>query len=174
MGNSHPTDAPHSVYRCWGVDRWLALEIHSDEEFKVLAKIINMPELINDDRFSDMASRKKNEAELDRIIGAWIRQRDRDWMVGEFCKNGLAAAPSRDARDFWADRHLRDRGSIVTIDHPELGPLDIQSSAWKIDGQTPEVKRAPFLGEHNQYVLQELLGLSDNEMADLREKDIIL
>jgi len=174
MGNAHPKYAPHNVYRCWGVDRWLALEIHSDEEFKILAEIISKPELIKDARFSDMASRKKNEAELDRIIGAWIRQRDRDWMVEEFCKHGLAAAPSRDARDFYADRHLRDRGSIISVDHPELGPLQLQASPWKIDGRTPEVTRAPLLGEHNQYVLGELLGLRDDEIAELRQKEIIM
>jgi benzylsuccinate CoA-transferase BbsF subunit len=58
-GNTHPYYAPHSVYRCWGVDRWLALEIHSDEEFAILMKIIGKSELANDPRFTGMVSRKK-------------------------------------------------------------------------------------------------------------------
>ena len=174
MGNAHPLYAPHSVYRCWGVDRWLALEIHSDEEFAILMKIIGQPELSADPRFSDMNSRKNNEEELDQIIGDWICRRDRDWMVNEFCKAGLIAAPSRNGRDLYADRHLRDRQAFATIKHPEIGELELPAPPFKIDGIEIPAIRAPLLGEHNEYVLSELLGLNDNEIADLRDKDIIM
>jgi len=174
MGNSHPYYAPHNVYRCWGVDRWLALEIHSDEEFAILMEIIGQPELSTDPRFVDMSSRKKNEKKLDRIIGDWIRQRDRDWMVNEFCNAGLAASPSRNGRDLYADRHLRDRKAFVTIDHPEIGKLELPAPPFKIDGLEIPAVCAPLLGEHNEYVLSKLLGLSDKEIADLRDKDIIM
>jgi len=79
MGNAHPEYAPHNVYRCWGVDRWLALEIHSDDEFSNLANVIGRPELAEDAHFASMASRKKNEPELDQFIEEWTCQRDRDW-----------------------------------------------------------------------------------------------
>jgi len=174
MGNTHPVYAPHSVYRCWGVDRWLALEIHSDKEFAILTRIINKPELSEDPRFTNMASRKKNESELDKIIEGWTRQRDRDWMVDEFCKAGLAASPSRDARDLYADTHLKARHAFVTIDHPELGELELVGMPWKMSDLEMARIHAPLLGEHNQYVLNELLGLSDIEIANLRKKDIIM
>lgn len=174
MGNSHPTYAPHNVYRCWGVDRWLALEIHSDEEFAKLADIINRPELAEDHRFADMASRKRNETELDQIIGAWIRQRDRDWMAEEFCRAGLAAAPSRNGMDIYADPHLRARGSIVPINHPELGELELIRVPWKMGDRETVMAPAPQLGADNTYVLGELLGLSEKGMADLRQKEIII
>jgi len=173
-GNSHPTYAPHNVYRCWGVDRWLALEIHTDEEFKKLTEIINMPELASDPRFIDMASRKANEAELDRIIGAWIRKRDGDWMVEEFCRSGLIAAPSRNGRDIYADRHLRDREAMLTINHPERGEFEAIAPPWKMSGFTKEYIHAPLLGQHNEDILKNLLNLSENEISDLREKEIIL
>jgi crotonobetainyl-CoA:carnitine CoA-transferase CaiB-like acyl-CoA transferase len=173
-GNTHPYYAPHSVYRCWGVDRWLALEIHSDEEFATLMKIIGKPELTSDPRFTSMVSRKKNEQELDRIIDEWTRQRDRDWMVNELCEAGLMATPSRDGRDLYADDHLRARGAFVTINHPEIGELELFAPPFRIkDIEIPAV-RAPLLGEHNEYVLGELLGLTDQEIAILRDKDIIM
>jgi crotonobetainyl-CoA:carnitine CoA-transferase CaiB-like acyl-CoA transferase len=174
MGNAHPRYAPHNLYRCWGVDRWLALEIHSDEEFKILAKIINMPDLAFDSRFSDMASRKKNEKELDLIITNCTKQRDRDWMVEEFCRAGLAAAPSRDARDIYADRHLRDRNTIIKLFHPEMGEIEFMGPPWKMSNCSIEPVHAPILGQHNKYVLNELLGLSEDEISDLRKKEIIL
>jgi crotonobetainyl-CoA:carnitine CoA-transferase CaiB-like acyl-CoA transferase len=173
-GNSHPTYAPHNVYRCWGVDRWLALEIHSDEEFMKLANIMNRPELAEDPRFSEMASRKRNELVLDQIIEAWTRQRDRDWMAGEFCRAGLAAAPSRNGSDLYADPHLRARGSIVPINHPELGELELIRVPWRIGDRETPMAAAPQLGAHNTYVLGELLGLSEKEMADLKQKEIIM
>jgi crotonobetainyl-CoA:carnitine CoA-transferase CaiB-like acyl-CoA transferase len=174
IGNAHPRFAPHGVYRCWGVDRWLALEIHSDEEFAVLAKIINQPELADDPRFRIMASRKENEAELNRIIESWTHLRDRDWMVNEFCQAGLAAAPSREGRDLYADPHLKARQAFVKIDHPEAGELELVGSPWKIGDLPPPVRCAPLLGEHNDYVLKDLLGMTDNEIEDLRRKEIIV
>jgi benzylsuccinate CoA-transferase BbsF subunit len=174
MGNGHPTLAPHNVYRCWGVDRWLALEIHSDEEFATLAGVIGREELARDPRFADMASRKKNEETLDEIIESWTRERDRDWMVEELCSAGLAAAPSRDAWDLYADPHLRAREAFVTVDHPELGELELVGPPWKMSGGQAELRHAPLLGEDNEYVLQELLGLSAEEVAELRRNEVIL
>jgi benzylsuccinate CoA-transferase BbsF subunit len=174
MGNRHPEFAPHNVYRCWGVDRWLALEVHTNEEFAALVNVIGIPELAKDPRFVDMESRKKNEVELDRIIEGWTRQRDRDWMANEFCRAGIAAAPSRDWRDLYADPHLRARKAFVTVDHPELGKLELVGAPWKMSDYEMPARHAPLLGEHNDYVLRELLGLSNAEVAELRSKDIIM
>lgn len=174
MGNAHPVYAPHSVYRCWGVDRWLALEVHTDEEFKALARIIGQPELASDPRFGHMASRKQNEPALDQLIENWTHQRDRDWMVEEFCLAGIAAAPVRDEKDLYADRHLRARLAFVKVDHPEVGELEFAGAPWEIDGSIMNMTPAPLLGEHNQYVLQDLLGLSEDEIGILRANGVIL
>jgi len=174
MGNAHPTCAPHNVYRCWGVDRWLALEVHSDDEFATLASVIGMPGLAKDPRFADMASRKKNESALNRLIEEWTRARDRDWTVNEFCQAGLAAAPSRDGRDLYADPHLKARGAFVTVEHPELGELELVGAPWKMSGSEAAINHAPLLGEHNDYVLRELLGLSKVEVDKLRKQDVIM
>jgi crotonobetainyl-CoA:carnitine CoA-transferase CaiB-like acyl-CoA transferase len=174
IGNAHPRYAPHNVYPCWGVDRWLALEIHSDEEFVKLAQVITKPELASDPLFADMASRKKNEKELDRVIASWTKERDRDWTVREFCKAGLIAAPSREARDIYADDHLLARGGLVRVDHPELGELELVRVPWRINDQLVPMTAAPQLAKHNQYVFGEILGLGDDEIADLRNKKIIM
>ncbi|MBI4767304.1 MAG: CoA transferase [Deltaproteobacteria bacterium] len=174
MGNRHPFYCPHNVYRCWGVDRWLALEIHSDREFTLLAQIISRPELAGDSRFVDQTSRKQNENELDCLIESWTSQRDRDWMVKEFSQAGLAASPSREARDVYADPHFRQRNAFLSIEHPEIGHLEILDTPWKISGLQKPNRHAPLLGEHNDYVLKELLGMSDDEIQELQEKDIIM
>jgi len=174
MGNAHPLYAPHNVYPCWGVDRWLALEIHCDEEFVTLCNLMGRSELAADARFADMASRKQNEAELDRAIEAWTRERDRDWLANHMCEAGLRAAPSRDHRDLYADPHLRARGAFARVEHPEAGELELVGTPWRLSGTEAEVRRAPLLGEHNDVVLGELLGLSEAEINELRRRDVIL
>jgi len=172
MGNAHPYFAPHNVYRCWGVDHWLALEVHSDEEFASLTRVIGKPELAQDKRFKTMKARKRNERTLNRIIEEWTRQRDRDWMVNEFCQAGIAAAPSRNWQDIYADPHLHARNAFIEVQHPELGPLELVGVPWKMSDYTPPQKYAPLLGEHNQYVLREILGISGQQIADLHKKDV--
>ncbi|MBN1381043.1 MAG: CoA transferase [Deltaproteobacteria bacterium] len=174
IGNAHPRYAPHAVYRCWGVDRWLALEIRSDDEFAKLARIIGRPELVTNRRFKTMAARKRNEKALDKFIEDWTKERDRDWMVKEFCEAGLIAAPSREGRDLYADEHLRVRGSFVKIDHPELGELEMVRVPWRMNDQLAPMTAAPQLAKHNPYVFGEILELSNEEINELRDKKVIM
>jgi crotonobetainyl-CoA:carnitine CoA-transferase CaiB-like acyl-CoA transferase len=173
QGNLHPTYAPHNVYKAWGIDRWLAIEVHDDQQFKSLAEAMSQPELASDARFADAASRKKNETELDEIITAWSSQRDRDKTVAKLVKAGVIAAPSRDARDLYSDQHLRERGHFAHIDHPNLGEIDLFGPPWKMNGLDAETVRAPFLGEHTDEVLKNVAGLGDSDLNSLRDKKII-
>lgn len=172
-GNRHPVYAPHNVYRCWGVDRWLALEVHSDAEFAALCQVTGQPGLATDPRFRTMKARKRNEKKLDGIIEAWTRQRDRDWMVNEMMRAGLAAAPSRDWRDLYADPHLKARNAFFNVQHPEIGALELVGIPWRMSDYEPPALRAPLLGEHNEQVLRDVLGLSEEQVRQLRAKDII-
>ena len=95
-------------------------------------------------------------------------------MVSELCNAGLAAAPSRDARDLYADPHLRARGAFTTVEHPELGPLELVGVPWKMSDAEAPLHHAPLLGQHNDYVLRGILGLTEDEMTVLRDRDIIL
>ncbi|MEE8398932.1 MAG: CoA transferase [Desulfobacterales bacterium] len=173
MGNAHPVLAPHNAYKCWGVDRWLALEIHSDGQFADLAGVMGQPELATDPKFEHMTSRKENEKELDTIIESWTELRDRDWMVRAFSEAGLMAAPSRDWKDLYADPHLKARGAFVSVDHPEMGPIDVARPPWIISDCPMPTRCAPMLGQHNDSVFKDILGLRDDEIAALEENDII-
>ena len=172
-GNSHRSAVPHNVYRCWGIDRWLAVEVHSDEEFARFVATMGRPELAEDSRFATATARKENEEELDAIVSAWTRERDRDWLARELLRAGVAAAPSRDARDLYADPHLQARGSFATVEHPEWGELELVGPPFRIAGRNLDPRRAPLLGEHTDVVLTDVLGLSDDEVAGLRDRGIV-
>lgn len=174
QGNLHPHVAPHNVYRAWGVDRWIAIEVHDDDSFARLASAIEQPELASDSRFATNEARKENEAVLDTILGAWTRQQDRDRMVRKLNKAGIMAAPSRNVRDLYADRHLQERDAFVTVTHPDLGDLDFVGPPWKMEGMDVSAERAPFIGEHTEEVLKECAGVSDDELVELRAKNVIV
>jgi len=172
-GNSDDFMAPHNLYPCWGTDRWLAIAVETDEEFAALARVMEKPELADDPRFATAAARKRNEAELDAVISEWTRLRDRDLMARQLGEAGVAAAPSRDARDLMRDPHLRARGVFVELDHPETGPRDFVGLPWQMSGCQPALKRSPLLGEHNDYVFGQLLGLDEAEIARLKKSGVI-
>lgn len=173
MGNEHPVYAPHNVYRAWGVDRWLAIEIHTDEQFATFTKIIGQPELAEDSRFDTALARKANEKELDKIVESWMCLRDRDRIAKVLLDAGIAAAPSRDSRDIYADPHLQERGAFVTVDHPELGELELIRTPWKMDEHQVKATRAPLLGEHTDEVLTDVAGLSAEDVQALRAAEVI-
>jgi benzylsuccinate CoA-transferase BbsF subunit len=172
-GNCDELMAPHNVYPCWGVDRWVALAVETDQEFAALARVLGRPELAHDRRFADAASRKRNEAELDSLIAEWTRARDRDRVVEMLCGAGLAAAPSRNAEDLISDPHLRERGAFVEVNHPEFGRRELVGVPWRMSDYEPPVRHAPLLGEHNDYVFGELLGVSQRDLAELRRQGVI-
>ena len=172
-GNSDNFMAPHNVYPCWGVDRWLAIAVETDEEFAALCDVMEMPQLAGDSRFAGAAARKLNEAVLDEIIAGWTRRQDRDYIANRLSAAGVAAAPSRDAQDLFRDPHLRERGAFVEVEHPEGGTYDLVGLPYKMSGCEPVLQRAPRLGEHNDYVFRDVLGLSSVEIKKLRRDGII-
>lgn len=173
VGNRDPLMAPHNLYPCWGVDRWVALAVETDEEFEDLARVMGQPELVADPRFRDAAARKQHEDDLDSLIERWTRPRDRDSVVAALCAVGLAAAPSQDAEGLIRDRHLRGRGAFVEVDHPEVGRREFVGVPWKMSDYEPPVWHAPLLGEHNDHVFRDLLHLNDDELAELRRLGVI-
>jgi crotonobetainyl-CoA:carnitine CoA-transferase CaiB-like acyl-CoA transferase len=174
MGNHHPYHAPHNAYRCKGDDKWVAIAVTSDEEWQAMAAAMGNPAWAGEDRFSDQRSRLQNQDELDDLIQAWTQERTHYEVLDVLQKVGVPAGALLDAPELVSDPHLNQRGFFVEIDHPEAGRhkycvLPIKFS----ETPPPENRPAPCLGEHIEYVLGDLLGLSSEEIAQLEEKDII-
>ena len=173
-GNSDELMAPHNVYPCWGIDRWLAMAVETDAEFAALCEVMEMPQLATDGRFADAAARKRNEAELDEIVATWTRRQDRDHAANRLGAAGVAAAPARDGQDLFRDPHLRERGAFVEVERPDgSGKYDLVGMPWKMSGCEPRLTRAPTLGEHNSYVLEKVLGLAPAEIERLQREGVV-
>ncbi|MBI4571631.1 MAG: CoA transferase [Chloroflexi bacterium] len=167
-GNRHASMAPHGAYPCRDEDTWVAVAVASDAEFAALCGVIGRPELARDERFADVVSRHRNQDALDEIVSAWTRTRTHREAATELQAAGVSAAPVLEIPEMVADPHLAARGFWVEVTHREAGTWTMDGPAWRFSLTPPHVRLpAPAFGEHNEYVLRGLLGLSDEEVAAL-------
>jgi crotonobetainyl-CoA:carnitine CoA-transferase CaiB-like acyl-CoA transferase len=174
LGNRHPYMAPHGCYPCQGEDRWLVISVGSDEEWCALCTVIGRPELAADERFADQLNRWHHQDDLDEIISAWTRNIDHRVAMRILQDAGVAAGAVLDAEEMAHDEHLAERGFFWEIPHPAAGTfsypgLPIHFSSLALGARLP----APLLGEHNEHVFIDLLGLSTEDLADLEHEGAI-
>ncbi len=167
LGNRHISRV-QGVYECATADEWVAISAGSDAEFAALATTIGHPELAHDDRFADVISRRHHHDELDAIIGDWTRTRSQDEAAHELQAAGVSATPVLKIPRLMENEHLRARGFWETVSSADAGTWDMEGPVWRMSRTPAHIRLpAPMFGEHNQWVLRDLLGLSDDEIAAL-------
>lgn len=174
-GNRHEFMAPHNSYRCSGGDlKWVTIALTDDKEWDALCKVMGNPEWSKDEEFSDSLSRWKNQEELDNHIEQWTMNYTPYEITEMLQKVGVAAFPSLSNRDLVEDPHLNERGFFEEWDHPEIGKRKYDGLLWKMSKTPGKInRRAPLVGEHNDYVFGELLGMSQDEINKLIDKKVI-
>lgn len=167
MGNHSPEAAPHGAYRCLGDDRWCAIAVETEAEWRSLCQVLGQPSWCRDPRFATFEARKANEDELDRLVEAWTCQRTAEEVMESLQRAGVAAGVVQSAADVCTDPQLQHRRYFQVIDHPEVGPHQYQASPFILSRSPGELKRSPLIGEHNELVCREILGLSEEEYIEL-------
>jgi benzylsuccinate CoA-transferase BbsF subunit len=162
------------VYRCRGKDRWCAITIVTDEEWRSFKEALANPPWADDKRFATPASRLKNKKKLDGLIEGWTGEHTAEEVVTLLQKNGVAAGVVQSAADLAKDHQLKERGFFIELDHPEMGRTVSDASPIRLsDTPAGYTRAAPLPGQDNGYVYGELLGLSDGEINRLKEQKII-
>ena len=170
-GNRHPEMAPHGVYPC-RAGEWISIAVASDGAWRAFADAMGQPDLAQDPRFRSHAVRKANESELDRLIAAWTAMRDARELAGQLQQLGIAAAKSQSSVDLIADEGLWARGFFREVKDSAGHARRIVGPAWNMSRDAAIRDAAPRLGEHNGYVLGEILGLSVAEQQKLSDAGI--
>lgn len=174
-GNRDRWMSPHGCFKGKGdADKWVSISCGNETEWQALCQAMGKPELANDKRFNNATARKANEAALEEIITAWTTDRDR-WEVTETLqKAGVAAFPSMSNKDLATNPHLASRGYLVQKEHPEVGKRIHAGIPWQMSGTPCEVQAAaPLRGQHTEYVLRDVIGLSEAEVQKLREGQVL-
>jgi benzylsuccinate CoA-transferase BbsF subunit len=176
-GNHIPNASPHNAFKCAPLsdggrpmdERWVAIACFTDEEWAALIEAMGNPDWARDPKFSSFEARKENEDELDANINAWTADKDAYEVMHDLQKRGVPAAvveSSREMLDY--DEHLKERGYFVYLDHAETGRAAYDGPPAVLSKTPGDLRTpAPLLGEHTEYVCKELLGLSDEEIAEL-------
>jgi len=171
-----PYAAPHGAYRCRQEDRWCVIAVCCDAQWKSFCQVIGNPEWTQEAKFATFEARKENEEELDRLIGEWTIDHSPKEVMEMMQQAGVAAGIVSTGEDIMEhDPQLKHRNFYQRLQHPEIGegeyrgvtPSFILSKCpWKIN-------RAPLMGEHNEVVLKEILGMSDEEIQELIDTEVL-
>jgi crotonobetainyl-CoA:carnitine CoA-transferase CaiB-like acyl-CoA transferase len=175
-GNRHPSMAPHGCYRCQGDDLWVDIAVSSDEEWRQFCRAIGSPAWTEEERFADALSRWQHQDELDRLVEEWTVQHDHYQVMNTLQQAGVAAGAVLTTAELLADPHLKERGTFQVVERAIVGPhpYPVPSAPMRLSECPAEIRRpAPLLGEHNDYVLGELLGMSREEIQSLADDNII-
>ncbi|BBB01360.1 putative CoA transferase [Actinacidiphila reveromycinica] len=173
-GNRDAIMAPHNCYRCAGDDQWISIAVGTEAEWEGLCDAMGRPAWTGDADFSGAYERWRHQERLDALVQEWTSAIPAEEVMHRLQKHGVAAVPSFDAERLFDNEHLRERGSITSVEHPVLGERQAISPPWQMSATPPKIDRyAPLLGEHNDYVLREMLGLPDDEIARLVEEKVV-
>jgi len=172
-GNHNPYAAPHGVYPCRGDDRWCAIAVFTDEEWKRFCDVMGNPQWTRDAKFVTFGERKENEEELDRLVGEWTVNFTPEELMSLLQEREIDAGVVRTLRELYEDPQIEYLGFWRYLDHPVIGVHAHQGPPFQLS-KTPDGQfTSPCMGQHNEYVYKELLGFSDDEVAQLLIEGVI-
>ena len=173
-GNYDPTMVPYGNYPCAGEDKWISIAVATENEWQGLVSAMGSPAWAKDQRFGSQYRRQRHRRELDGLLSQWTAGHDPDALTELLQGHGVAAAPVLSAEERLFHPHFMERGLYSDIDHPALGAEPIFNLMWGLSKTPSAVRRhAPLMGEHNRQVLCGTLGLSEAELAELEERQVI-
>jgi benzylsuccinate CoA-transferase BbsF subunit len=173
-GNRSSLASPQGVYRCRGEDRWCAISVASDEEWRSFCRVIGKPELINDARFIDRQARSKHSSELDALVQEWTQSRTAEEVMMHLQAAEVPAGVVQTGADLVADPQLRHRGYFAKFDDSLIGPFEIPRSPLLFRGLEQEPLRLPAdLGSDNEQILGEILGYDQETITKLDEQGVL-
>ncbi|MBV8454840.1 MAG: CoA transferase [Deltaproteobacteria bacterium] len=172
MGNALRDYAPTGVYPCAGTDHWVALAAPADTAWQALCATSGRG-WNKDPRFTTAIARLEHRVALDEAIGSWTAGFEPAALEELLQRAGVPAHRVSTSFDALADPQLEARRHIISLEHPQLGRIPVETSRMRFS-RTPAITpwAAPEIGQHNDYVLRELLGLTDEEITKLAANEV--
>jgi len=172
-GPTLPNVAPSNAYPTLDGEMIL-IAANQDTVFRRLAGVMGLPDLATDDRYSTHGARGQSMNTLDGIIAEWSSTIIADDLLATLHKGGVPAGRIFRARDMFSDPQFAARDAIVKLSHPDLGEFAMHNVFPRLSETPGRVRHVgPKLGEHNQEIYQDLLGISDDELSSLSAAGVI-
>lgn len=171
-GNRHGGVAPYNVYPT--SDGWVALICVTERHWTSLLEVMGRQDLAGDPRFATNRARLDRIEETDEVVAAWTAALTRAEATRRAHASRVPCAPVRDLEEVLGDPHMHERGMLQWLDHPTLGPVVLPSSPIRVHGaDPPPLSPSPAIGEHNELVYREWLGLPPDEIAALAADGVL-
>jgi crotonobetainyl-CoA:carnitine CoA-transferase CaiB-like acyl-CoA transferase len=170
-----PHAAPHGVYPALGDDRWIAIAVFDDEQWTGLVGALGKPTWADDPRFATQEDRFAHQDQLDAQLGAWTVDRDPVETTELLQSHGVPAGTVQNAQDLnERDPQVAHRKVFFEMDHPVIGEARFEGTPIHFDDLGQDNWRSgPLLGEDNEYVFKEIVGVSDEEYDELVAEGVL-
>jgi crotonobetainyl-CoA:carnitine CoA-transferase CaiB-like acyl-CoA transferase len=167
-GNRDRELAPHGVYPCAGEDRWVAIAVRDDRDFRALAGALGRPALADDARWATAAARLAQRDALDGLVAALTAPLAMEEVERRLQAAGVPASGVHNSPEAVRDPQLVERGHFVKIPHPTQGQSVVEASRFRLSRTPAPVEAAaPTFGDATQWVLESVLGYDDERIAEL-------
>ena len=181
LGNRDPRAAPHGVYPCAGEDRYCAIAVFSEEQWRGLGRAMDDPDWASDPRFAGAFERLKHQDELDDLIAKWTGQRSAEDVMAAMQSQGVPASIVSQGRDLHESAHLAARGFYqetryytaergVPADRWQAGTGTGWTTPMRLSGTPLELGRYSNVGEDNPYVFGEILAMPGERVRKLTDE----
>lgn len=172
-GNGDAAMAPHGIYASRQPDRWLTLAVRGQDDW--LALQLALGRSSTDPRFASTAARREHREALDVLVGGWLRECDADDSARRLQAHGVCAHVSWNMQDIADDPHLRARGAVAEVCAPDIPqrPAVGAPARFSVSSDVGVRRLTPALGQDEDYVYGELLGLGRAQRSDLETREVI-
>jgi crotonobetainyl-CoA:carnitine CoA-transferase CaiB-like acyl-CoA transferase len=157
-----------------GVERWCAIAVGTDEEWRAFGKALGEPDWAKDTKFATLMQRKQNEDELDHLVEEWTKDYSAEEVMFIMQAAGVPAGVVQNCQDLFEDPQVRHREHFRYLDHKAIGRHAYNAPAYRLSKTPAHIwKAGQVLGEDNEYVYKEVLGFSDEDIATLLVDGVI-
>jgi formyl-CoA transferase len=176
-GNEITGGVPGGAYPCapGGPNDYVYIYVQpmNAEMWRQVVTTIGREDLLDDPRCKDARSRWEHRHALNEIVTAWTRARTKHEVLATLGKAGVPSGAIQDTGEVLDDPHLNARGAITTIDHPTRGRFRLPSCPVRLSASPAETIAPPLAGQHTAEILSDVLGLSGDDVATLRQRGVL-